>query len=229
MELPAIILIKTESADKGLLLSTNRIDSRRLWKFTIIENPAMLVQDGIWNDDFMDFTPHQHAIEHLRDCGAKRPKIIGGKAWSTGIYLTSQGTRFQEFVFSNPNNTLPEQYLYVATGCDHEQKYHFRIGDTPILIPPIYEYVPVLSQEIHETITHTSTNIPVHIFRSFVDVAIQKREECSISRELITRANVAGTPCGHLFAYDSLIHAIQYNSKCPSCRAPLTNTQIQRW
>jgi hypothetical protein len=230
MELPPIILVKTESADKCLLLSTSRIDQRKLWKFDIIENPSRLVMGGIWNDDSMDFNPRVHLIEHLRDGGARRPKIIGGKIWFTGIYLNVHGSHFQECVFSNPNNTLPDAYLKVATGCDHEQKWHFRIGDAPILIQQEEErHDRHERHEIQEPVTHSIPNIPVHIFHTFVDLAIQKREECPITREPLTRANVAGTPCGHLFTYESILSAIQYNSKCPTCRSPLTPLQIQRW
>jgi len=238
---PPIILVVTESADKCLLLSTTRIDTRLLWKFDIIENPAELVKYGIWDEESL--TP-PFPIEHLRESGGRRrPKIIGGKVWNTGrIMIFPDGSFFREYMFSNPNNTLPEQYLKVATGCDQEMKWHFDIS-IPILVPPeeLPALGPVISHETHETHephqrhepqqTHQPPTgfIPVHIFRSFVESAIQRREECPVSKDIITKENAALTPCGHLFTNEGLRNAIQYNSKCPTCRAPLSTVSIQRW
>ena len=222
MNLPPIILVSTESADKCMLLSTNRVDTRRLWKFDVIEYPERLVIGGTWDYDIPLLEPS--LIEHLRDSGGKRrPKIVGGKIGNTGrVIRFPDGSCFCEYAFSNPNNTLPEQYLKVATGLDNEQKWHFPIGYAPVLIPPEPE------ESVGNTVIH-ETKIPVHIFRSFVESAIQKREECPISKDCFTKENVALTPCGHLFTYDALCSAIQYNSKCPTCRNPLSEANIQRW
>lgn len=229
-ELPSIILTKTESADKYLLLSTFRVDNNRLWRFEIIENPLGLVLGGTWENDGP--IVGDRPIEHLRESGGRRkPKVLSGKVWTTGHYMNVPGLgNLYEYVFSNPNTTLPELYFKVATGCDQEMKWHFQIGVAPVLVPPDWPEAPVLFQESEQGSGPVSqTNIPVHIFRAFVDMAIQKKEECPVNKEPLTRTNVAGTPCGHLFTNDAILSAIQYNAKCPTCRAPLTNAQIQRW
>lgn len=230
-DFPAIILVKT--ADKCLLLSTFRVDYNldyiRVWRFDIIEHPARIAFGGTWENNGPIIG--EEPIEHLNES-----KLLSGTVWTTGNYIVAPGVgNIYEYVFSNPNNTLPTLYFRVASGCDPEMNWHFQIG---VPVPPgsfLYQELepesrPVLGTEQQDNVSQINIpNIPVHIFRAFVDMVIQTREECPVSKERLTRANVAGTPCGHLFTNDSLIRAIQYNAKCPNCRGPLTTAQIQRY
>ena len=48
---------------------------------------------------------------------------------------------------------------------------------------------------------------------------------CNICLELINKNNNSITPCGHTFCFNCIIKAMQYNSNCPCCRAPLMEVE----
>ena len=73
----------------------------------------------------------------------------------------------------------------------------------------------------------SKVNIPLHIFTPFINQAIEKKDMCPISMEILTKKDVASTPCGHLFQYDSLKKALQTAEKCPTCRAKCNVEDIQ--
>ena len=50
---------------------------------------------------------------------------------------------------------------------------------------------------------------------------------CNICLELINKNNNSITPCGHTFCFNCIIKAMQYNSNCPCCRAPLREVEVK--
>lgn len=50
---------------------------------------------------------------------------------------------------------------------------------------------------------------------------------CNICFEPINKNNNSVTPCGHTFCFKCIIKAMQYNSNCPCCRAPLREVEVK--
>lgn len=70
-------------------------------------------------------------------------------------------------------------------------------------------------------------SIPSHVFRGFVENAIQKKETCPILLEPLTLVTAAGLPCGHLFDRESIIQALEQSGCCPQCRRETSAEEIQ--
>jgi hypothetical protein len=62
-----------------------------------------------------------------------------------------------------------------------------------------------------------------HIIRLVIEDAIEHKQECSITQELITKEN--GTcifPCYHCFSKEGISQWLQMNTTCPECRETAT-------
>lgn len=62
-----------------------------------------------------------------------------------------------------------------------------------------------------------------HIIRLVIEDAIEHKQECSITQELITKEN--GTciyPCYHCFSKEGISQWLQLNTTCPECRETAT-------
>ena len=90
--------------------------------------------------------------------------------------------------------------------------------------PPVQQRVASASAPVQAS---PPSQIPSHIFNAFVEMAISKKETCSITLEELTLGNVGMTPCGHLFDKNALHTALRISKKCPQCRAPAKVSQIQ--
>lgn len=152
-----------------------------------------------------------------------------------------------EYTIINANTVLGSDiYSIVYKGQDEEQIWHFDIqkierGQPNDRIQEIQRIEQESLESIHiEPIRVESTRIaidekeiekvktiPEHIYRIYVEQAIQKGEECPITLEKLERETVACTPCGHLFRKEALERTLKETNKCPTCRAKARPEDIQ--
>ena len=72
-----------------------------------------------------------------------------------------------------------------------------------------------------------TAKIPQHIFKIYLEKAIQSEETCPITLEKFTLENAACTPCGHLFDRDAIKMNLQRSSSCPTCRTKISENELQ--
>lgn len=72
-----------------------------------------------------------------------------------------------------------------------------------------------------------AAKIPQHIFKIYLEKAIQSEETCPITLEKFTLENAACTPCGHLFDRDAIKMNLQRSSSCPTCRTKISENELQ--
>lgn len=189
-------------------------------KLTILEYPVMIVQNGIWQTSSVQ-------------TGSQRMKVVRESSRHADVAYECTITRTQDFVripvigdiyvyeMTSANKILSSKYFKVCKGEDREKKWHFEKHDIVFAALPVALAVPVVSQ--------TPSKIPQHIFRMFVDAAVEKKEECPITMEPLTREMVAGTSCGHLFDREAIKRVLRDSGRCPTCRCETDSENLQTY
>jgi hypothetical protein len=135
MDFPEYILVASITGDKYMLLMPERVGVSSTWKFNIVESPGNLITDGVWHDGH-EILPWQ--ITHYRESRRRgATEVFSGGVWRTGRYMSvSWNPCIYEYGFSRPNTYLPREYYKVNTNQDISRKWHFVVGEMPILVPP---------------------------------------------------------------------------------------------
>jgi hypothetical protein len=182
-----------------------------VWKWNTVESPGQILSAGQWHADSIETVNEKYM--HYRPTTLDEPKFYDNLMKRSSKYITVPGLgNIYVYIMTKPNTILPCYYYQVCAGLDNEKKWHICID----------------TQKDTKSVT-TAYKIPPHIFRFFVDAAIQNKEECPISMEILTRETVASTPCGHLFEKSAISTALQQNKKCPNCRNECSEGQLQMY
>jgi hypothetical protein len=248
-DLPQFILVrvKEEANPMFVIIKTSfvhRTDhpaaaSTKFWKLKVLDNPFLLIRGGEeWFENGTIIAPHKYYIE--RDATEVRPLGI----YSTSVKRTSNymimphlnfSDRVYEYTFTYPKNCLPPKYIYVFNEKDVNECYHFRGGynmckfrpaPAPSPVPAPVPPTPVPPTPVPQPI---QSRIPQFVFQAYVTAAAEKKEECPITLEPITKETVGAAPCGHLFNKEALKKELERSGRCPTCRAAAKPTEIQIW
>jgi hypothetical protein len=223
--MPSFILIRanphqdvTHSDEKYVLLM------RTMDQFIVLNNPMSFMQTGVWNTTNTLSTPQ--IVKVLRNSSRH-----GGKEYECTITRTRdfvQVLRYGDiyvYTMTNANTVLSSKYYTVCAGRDMEKSFHFEKRDLELLTLPVTPSVaPPLAQPVAQL-----TKIPQHIFRCFVDSAIEKNDICPITMEPLARDTVASTPCGHLFNCEAIKMSLQVSKRCPTCRYETSTENLQTY
>jgi hypothetical protein len=194
-------------------------------RLELIEHPGLILRNGVWHSDGLELASQM--IRVIR--GSKRHDE---KEYSCDIRRTRDFIRvpgmgdIYVYGMTHANKVLPSEYYHVCHGADSERRWHFCKRDIAIpAIPVALPVAPPVAPPIGRVETPpvasapATAKIPQHIFRMFVDAAIEKKEECPITMEPLTRETVAGTACGHLFDRLAITRVLAGSRRCPTCRA----------
>ena len=239
--IPSLVLV-CAGYDRYLVLSITTFtrERRMALKTTVVENPRQLVLTGRWRTDGEEKPPVECCHQRLSCEGTL--EYYYNTMTQTSRYLTvSWHDRIPVYNMTSPNLVLPTEFYKVYTANDRARKWHFIGADFPLISeipsppsaqpqpPPAPPPAPAEPQPQPQPrpAKASPSHIPTHIFKSFVESAILKKETCSITMEEITMENAGMTRCGHLFDKDALATALNMAGKCPQCRAPAKISQIQ--
>lgn len=223
---------------------------------TIVDNPNLYVRGGRIKADGVEGEPFRFLSQRITRTSTVNPSVILTRMMRTRFYLEVEGgNRYYEYCLENCADILGMKISSVWDGSDLDEKYHFKINSIqnycdiyagnigrtnilPVLPPFNLRDFPQLSGSgsllpLHRPDQSMSIDgsandfIPHHVLKIFIENAISKNEQCSISMEDITLENAAYLPCGHLFTIDSIKKAVEISEKCPNCRKKVRNEQIQ--
>lgn len=205
---------ESENQIKYVLFEVSRYNDSKepTWAWNTVESPQQMLSAGQWHTDSIETVFEDY--RHYRATTLDEPKFYDNKMKRSSKYITVSGLgNIYVYIMTKPNTVLPNNYYRVCQGSDIEKKWHICIDTQPRDIQPLA----------------VGYKIPAHIFRFFVDAAIQNSEECPISMEKLTRETVVSTPCGHLFQKSAISMALQQNKRCPSCRNECSEGQLQMY
>lgn len=164
----------------------------------LIENPCIVIQNGIWYTSEGETSPHTLTILRASSRYNEKKEYTCTLTRSQHYIVIPDIGEIYVYTMTNANKVLSSKYYKVCAGEDRENRWHFEKS-----APSSHMY------------------IPQHIFRCFVDDAIKRKEECPITLEPLTKETVAGTQCGHLFNREAIMNVLRENGSCPTCRAKL--------
>jgi hypothetical protein len=139
------------------------------------------------------------------------------------LYLI--GLKTWAWEFSEVTNLFLDSWISIFR--DQDTTNRFLESDIPVRpAPPVLSLTPPAPPTPRKPLAR-QFSIPAHVFRGFVENAIQKKETCPILLEPLTLATAAGLPCGHLFDRESITHALEQSGCCPQCRRETTTEEVQ--
>lgn len=254
--LPPVLIVKCDTSLEApyvLLKAKYKLlpeyGLKKIWSFEVVKDPLLFFQGCIVKGDGLNIQPFTYTIQNGET-------ISEVKIWRNRVYITHSMGNIFEYMMNRPTTILPPIVNEILAGRDPEKQYHFKIKDveTPVvrqqIIPPPPPTEirraplssPVLQPSVRGDIDDITTividdsknkinvpRIPTHVFHTFVELAIQKKEECPITMDLLTKENVSCPPCGHLFTFDALKRVLSETGKCPFCRKKTNVDEIQKW
>lgn len=234
MSMPSFILVRANPhqgvihSDERYVLLTHAND-----KFSLINNPISIVQSGVWKTTNTLGNPQR--IKVVRDSSRHGDKEYECTITRTRdfIHILRYGDIYV-YTITNANTVLTSKYYNVCAGHDMEKNFHFEKRDPslPLAAPIVQPLAQPLAQPVAPPLAQPVAQlgkIPQHIFRCFVDSAIEKNDACPITMDPIARDTVACTPCGHLFNGDAIKMALQVSKRCPTCRYETSTDNLQTY
>jgi len=179
-------------------------------KISMIEYPNRFVSKGIWNADGYECIS---------------TTII--PPFSTLMYvlknhlLSPELGKVHECIISSASNILPEEYKLVKSGQDLMCKWYFTL---PLAAPQPLAAAQPLALPLPLPVAQPY--IPNFVYYRYIESAIKNKEECPITLLPLTRNEVGGLTCGHLFNLDALRIALNNKSTCPTCCQPAYQADI---
>lgn len=239
-DIPPLILVSA-GFERYVLLQTKCVKGGYL-KSCVLNKPGTFIgagssgnsgnsgSSGSWRNDGIRKLPFR--CEHIREShgGDSLNEYYTNTMTQTTLYFDSP-RHGKIFVYdvTTPNLVLPDRFYDVYNGKDKKLEWHFVKSASASVATaratPAQQPIQTVMNPLRNL--NTAKTIPTHIFKAFVEMAISKKETCSITMDELTLGNVGMTPCGHLFDKSALITALTKSNKCPQCRAPATSSQIQ--
>lgn len=185
-----------------------------LYEFSIVENPEEIVKGTICHQYDATYNDIPWIIK--RSAIGKTPTILfNAHASSQGRWFEGNQKKYAEYEFPvEVWKWLPVEYLYITQGLDIDERWYFKAGKN------YCNYAKVSRP--------SKNNIPVHIFQTFVEMAIAKKDTCPIMMEELVKGNISAPPCGHLFSDKGIEESLQRTGKCPTCRVVAKIEDLQR-
>jgi len=225
--MPSFILVRanphenvTHSDERYVLLM------RTVDQFLVLNNPMSFVETGVWKTTNTLGNPQ--SVKVLRSSSRHVDKEYECTIARTRDFIQTLGYGdIYVYTMTNANTVLPSKYYVVCAGRDIEKNFHFEKSD----IAPAPAPAPTAPAPAPAPATAPAqlTKIPQHIFRCFVDSAIEKNDVCPITMEPLVRDTVASTPCGHLFNCEAIKMALQVSKRCPTCRYETSTENLQTY
>jgi len=228
-----------------LLLKASFIMSKDAWKIDVIGSPKWIISKMVWRSDGIDTTSKTFK------CISKNNTTIESASISrTKNYMIVPGFQNIPILKMTDMAKILSDNIEKYTEVD---EYHFSINSfneimrmpshssnpVPVPVP-----VPVEEQPSNPTVLQTPiavrvaepvatirtkfvAKIPQHIFKIYLENAINSEETCPITLEKFTLENVACTPCGHLFDRDAIKMNLERSPLCPTCRTKIRANELQ--
>jgi hypothetical protein len=198
---------------------------RRNTALELVEHPELIVQNGVWHSDGLELAPQ--SIRVVRESSRHDEKEYECAITRTRNFIRIRGIGdVYVYGITNPNKVLTSKYYHVCKGEDVRKAWHFCKRD--VAFPALPVALPV-APPVTEPVAAPTAKIPQHIFRCFVDAAIEKKEECPITMEPLTRDTVAATSCGHLFDREAIGRVLRDSGRCPTCRCEVAAENLQTY
>jgi hypothetical protein len=188
----------------------------KLYTLELVEEPLSIMNNKILHDDGVPYSGQSYAyLRPSSEIYAESVMIMNMNR--TRYYLEMEDkSRMYEYTIATPATVLGPLFYDICKGKDGANKYHFVAGKERACFRRPNPARPI-----------SKNTIPMHVFRSFVDQAIEKKECCPIMLDPLTKENVASPPCGHLFCYDAIVRALKISGKCPTCRCVIKMEELQ--
>ena len=224
--MPSFILVRANPhenvrhSDEKYVLLMRTID-----QFILINNPMSFVETGAWK--ITNTLGNPLSVKVLRSSSRHGDKEYECTINRTRDFIqTLTYGNIYVYTMTNANTVLSSKYYTVCAGRDIEKNFHFEKRDLaePLAAPA----APALAAPTAPAAVATA-KIPQHIFRCFVDSAIEKNDVCPITMEPLVRDTVASTPCGHLFNCEAIKMALQVSKRCPTCRYETSTENLQTY
>ena len=228
--MPSFILVRANPhenvrhSDEKYVLLMRTID-----QFILINNPMSFVETGAWK--ITNTLGNPLSVKVLRSSSRHGDKEYECTINRTRDFIQTLGYGdIYVYTMTNANTVLSSKYYTICAGRDTDKNFHFEKRD---LAEPLAAPAPAaLATALAPTALAPApapAKIPQHIFRCFVDSAIEKNDVCPITMEPLVRDTVASTPCGHLFNCEAIKMALQVSKRCPTCRYETSTENLQTY